>query len=85
VVKTTRTELTPYFFVGAGMDQNHFKDLNTGASAKVKVKLLENVGGSGVSIGVEADGGAKFNWDRETGQSMFKGFFEGGAVLEGRF
>lgn len=80
-----RLELKPYFFVGAGVSQDNFKELNVGASANVKLKLLENIGGSRVSVGLEADGGTKFNWEKETGESKLKGFFEGGVILEGRF
>jgi hypothetical protein len=80
-----RLELKPYFFTGAGVTQNHFKELNSGASATIKLKLFDNVAGSGVSVAVEADGGLKFNWDMAKGDGTFKGFFEGGVVLQRRF
>jgi hypothetical protein len=80
-----RLELKPYFFVGAGVSQDNFKDLNAGGGANVKLKLFEDIGGSGVSVSLEADGGGKFNWEKETGESKLKGFLEGGVILEGRF
>jgi peptidoglycan hydrolase-like protein with peptidoglycan-binding domain len=84
LVETPRFELKPYFFTGGGVNQNHFKDLNAGASASVKLKLIENTAGT-IKLSVEADGGLKFNWDVPKGESGFKGFFEGTAVLEARF
>lgn len=80
-----RLELKPYFFTGAGATQNHVKELNAGAGTTVKLKLFENIRGSGVTVALEADGGVKFNWDQATGESQFKGFFGGGAVLEAKF
>ena len=63
------------------MKQNHFKELNAGGGTSVKLKLIQNTSGT-VKLSVEADGGLKFNWDQPTGESKFKGFFEGAAVLE---
>jgi hypothetical protein len=82
---TRRLELKPYFFVGAGVTQDHFKGLNAGGGAAVRLKLLDNIAGSGVGLSLEADGGGKFQWDRDTGKTGVKGFFEGGFVLEKRF
>jgi peptidoglycan hydrolase-like protein with peptidoglycan-binding domain len=79
---TRRLELKPYFFTGAGMKQNHFEGLNAGAGGSVKLRLLENIGGSGVSVAVEADGGVKYDWNRTTGETKIKGFFEGSVTVE---
>jgi hypothetical protein len=85
LINSGRLELKPYFFVGAGVSQDNFKELNVGGGANVKLKLFENIGGSSVSVSLEADGGKKFIWEKETGESKLKGFFEGGVILEGRF
>ncbi len=82
---TRRLELKPYFFTGFGVSQDHFKDLNAGGGAAVRLKLIENLAGSGVGLSLEADGGAKFQWDRDTGKTGVKGYFEAGLVLEKRF
>lgn len=82
LVPTRRLELKPYFFTGAGMKQSHFEGLNAGAGGSVKVRLLENIGGSGVSVSVEADGGVKYDWSRGTGETKIKGFFEGSVSVE---
>ncbi len=80
LVDSRRFELKPYFFVGAGVNQDNYKELNAGAGSSVKVKLLEI--GKAVRISVEADGGIKFNHDRASGEGKVKGFLEGGFVLE---
>jgi peptidoglycan hydrolase-like protein with peptidoglycan-binding domain len=85
LIDSGRVELKPYFFVGAGVNQDNFKELNAGAGGKLKLKLVEKIGSSGLSLGLEADGGGKYNWDKSTGESKVKGFFDGGFVLEGRF
>lgn len=79
LIKSDRLELTPYFSVGAGVLQNNFADLNVGAGAYVKLKLLNNIGGSSVSV--DLDGGTKFNLNIATGESKLKGFFDGSATL----
>lgn len=80
LIKSDRLELTPYFSVGAGVLQNNFADLNVGAGAYVKLKLLNNIGGSSVSV--DLDGGTKFNSEIATGKSLLKGFFDGAVTLE---
>lgn len=85
LVDSQRLELKPYFFVGAGMEQNHFKDINAGAVASVKLKLLPNIGGSGVSLGLEADGGVKYTHDVQGGEGKFKGILGVGVGVEYRF
>ena len=80
-----RLQVKPYFFTGAGVEANHFTDLNAGVSSNITFKVLDNIGGTGVNLKVEADGGVKFKWNLETGEGAFKGVFEGGAVLERRF
>jgi hypothetical protein len=82
LVTTDRLELKPYFFVGAGGDQNHFKEINAGAVVNLKLKLLPNIGNSGVSVGLEADGGVKYKHDLTTGESKVKGVIEGAVVIE---
>lgn len=69
-----RITLTPYFFAGAGVSQDHFKDLNLGAGAALKLKLLETRGGW--TLGVEADGGMKFQFDPHAGKAEAKGFLD---------
>ena len=60
------------------------RELNVEAGANLILKLFENVGRSGVSVGLEADGGTKFTWE-SNGESKLKGFFEGSVVFERRF
>jgi hypothetical protein len=80
-----RLQIKPYFFTGAGVEKDHFTDLNLGAGTNVKLKLFDNIGGTGVSLSVEADGGVKYKWNVENGDGAFKGFLDGAAVLERRF
>ena len=82
LIQSRRLELKPWFFTGAGVTPHHFEGLNAGAGGTVKLRLLENIGGSGVSVGVEADGGVKFEWNRATGQTKTKGIFEGSVTVE---
>ena len=84
LIETPRFELKPYFFTGGGVKQNHFKELNAGGGTSVKLKLIQNTSGT-IKLSAEADGGVKFNWDKDSGESGFKGFFEGAAVLEVKF
>lgn len=84
-IPTRRLELTPYFFVGGGVNQNNYIDLNVGAGSGVKLKLIENLGNSGVGVSLSADGGVKYKFDREENKGEFKGFFEGGVVVGGTF
>lgn len=80
-----RLELKPYFFVGGGVKQDNYVDLNLGAGGSVKLKLLKNLGGTGVGVSLSADGGVKYKWDREENKGQFKGFLEGGVVIGGEF
>jgi hypothetical protein len=84
LVDTDRLELKPYFFAGAGVRQDGFSDLNAGAAASLKLKLFD-LGRSGLSVGVEADGGAKYFYDVDKGTGKVKGILEGGLILEGHF
>lgn len=47
-----------------------------------KLKLLPNIGGSGVSVGLEADGGIKYNHDLTTREGKLKGVFESLVVVD---
>ena len=82
LITTSRLELKPYFFVGAGVEQDNFKEINAGAVANLKLKLLPKIGGSGVSVGLEADGGIKYKHDLTTGESKVKCVFESAVVIE---
>ena len=79
LIKTDRVELKPYFFVGGGVQQNHFTNLNVGAGTKFTLKLFDL--GRGVSVGVEADGGVKYLHDLEKSEGKLKGYGEGSVVL----
>ena len=81
LIKTNRLELKPYFFVGGGVSQDRFKDVNTGGGAKLTLKILRDIGGTGTSLSLEADGGAKYQHDLEKNEGKFKGYMEGAAVL----
>jgi hypothetical protein len=83
LIDTNRLEIKPYFFVGAGMKQDGFSDLNAGAAANLKLKLFDF--NQRLSIAVEADGGVKYNYDVPAAKGGFKGILEGGVTLEGRF
>ena len=83
LIQTNRLELKPYFFVGAGMKQDGFSDLNAGAAANLRLKLLDL--NQRLSLSVEADGGVKYNYDVQEAKGGFKGILEGGVILEGRF
>lgn len=85
LIKSKHFVLKPYFFLGAGVNQNHFKGFSLGGGAAFKLKLFENIGDSGVNLSLEADGGTKYKWDSKTGESVLKGFLEGGVVLERKF
>jgi hypothetical protein len=81
LLKTDRLELKPYFFVGGGVEQNHFKDINIGAGSKLKLKLVKDPFGSESSISVEADGGVKYKHDFEKNEGKIKGYVETSVVL----
>ncbi|MBZ5620255.1 MAG: peptidoglycan-binding protein [Acidobacteriia bacterium] len=83
LIETNRLEIKPYFFVGAGMKQDGFSDLNTGAAANLRLKLFDF--NQRLSLAVEADGGVKYNYDVKEAKGGFKGILEGGVILEGRF
>jgi hypothetical protein len=82
---TRRLELTPYFFVGGGVQANNYVDLNVGGGAAVKLKLIDNIARTGVELSLSADGGVKFKYDREENKSALNGFLEGGVILERKF
>jgi peptidoglycan hydrolase-like protein with peptidoglycan-binding domain len=73
-------EFNPYFSAGAGVNQTHFKELNLGANANIKMKLL-NLGGR-ARVVLEADGGVKFNYDAKKDEGEVKGVFTMGVGLE---
>jgi hypothetical protein len=81
LVKTERLELKPYFFVGGGVDQHRFKDVNAGAGAKLQLKLVKDPFGAGSSLTLEADGGVKYKHDFEKNEGKVKGYAEVGVVL----
>ncbi len=81
LIKTDRLELKPYFFVGGGVEQTHFKDLNLGGGAKLTLKLFKDIGGTGISVGLEADGGLKYSHDLDKGVGKLKGYGEGTVVI----
>jgi hypothetical protein len=83
LLDTNRLEIKPYFFVGAGMKQDGFSDLNTGAAANLRLKLFDF--NQRLSLALEADGGVKYNYDVQEAKGGFKGILEGGVILEGRF
>jgi hypothetical protein len=83
LLDTNRLEIKPYFFVGTGMKQDGFSDLNAGAAANLKLKLFDF--NRRFSLSVEADGGVKYNYDIPEAKGAFKGILEGGVILEGRF
>ena len=79
--KTDRLELKPYFFVGAGVGQDAFKDVNAGAGSQLTLKLFKDIGVAGASLGLEADGGLKYKHDLEKNEGKIKGFFESTVVF----
>ncbi len=81
LIATDRFELKPYFFVGAGVGQNNFKDLNAGGGASLSLKIFKDIGGTGASFGLEADGGFKYTHDIEKNEGTAKGFLETTGVL----
>ncbi len=81
LVKTDRLELKPYFFVGGGVEQNHFKDINAGGGSKLVLKLVRDLGGTGTSISFEADGGVKYKHDFEKNEGKIKGYLDSTVVL----
>jgi hypothetical protein len=80
-----RVELTPYFYAGAGMSQNHFKDLNAGAGASLKFRMLRNIFGTGLGLSLEADGGAKFMYDHSSGKFEAKRYLDLMMLLDLQF
>jgi len=85
LINTKRVELSPYFYVGAGMSQNHFKDVNAGGGASLKLKLFRNLFKRGLGLSFEADGGVKFQYDQPTGKFDAKGYLELMMLLEWQF
>jgi hypothetical protein len=84
LIDTSRFELKPYFFAGAGVRQDGFSDLNVGAAAGLKLNLID-LGRNGLRLGLEADGGVKYLQDIDKGSGKFKGILEGALIFEGRF
>ena len=79
--KSDRLELKPYFFVGGGVDQDNFKDINAGGGSKMTLKLFKDIGVPGASLGLEADGGLKYKHDLEKNEGKVKGYFESNVVF----
>lgn len=82
-LRSRRIELTPYFFTGGGVEKNHYKEMNVGAGAKIRLKLIEF--GPSLTFALQADGGAKAIFKNDTGQAEFKGFFTTGLIVGGEF
>lgn len=81
LIDTARFELKPYFFTGAGVSQDQFKDINAGGGAALKLKLFKDIGGSGTSLSLEADGGIKYKHDLEKNEGKVKGYLESTVVI----
>lgn len=81
LLKTDLLELKPYFFVGGGVDQNNFKDINVGGGSKLSLKLVKDLGGTGTSLSFEADGGVKYKHDFDKNQGKVKGYVDANVVL----
>jgi len=79
--ESDRVELTPYFFVGGGVDQDNFKDINAGGGASMKLKLFKDIGVPGASLGLEADGGLKYKHDLKKNEGEVEGYFESNVVF----
>jgi hypothetical protein len=83
LLETNRLEIKPYFFVGVGVKQDGFSELNAGAAANLRLKLFDF--NQRLSLAVEGDGGVKYNYDVPEAKGGFKGILEGAVILEGRF
>ncbi len=81
IFESDRLELKPYFFVGGGVDQDHFKDINAGGGSKMKLIVFKDIGVAGASLGLEADGGLKYKHDLEKNEGKVKGYFESNVVF----
>ncbi len=81
LIQTPVFVLKPYFFVGGGTETDHFKDLNAGAGAKVKLKLFKNIFDTGASLSLEADAGGKVLYKPSDNTAKLKGYVEGGLIL----
>jgi hypothetical protein len=76
LIKSERFELKPYFFVGGGVSPDAFKDVNAGAGTKIALTLFRDIGSTGTSLGLEADGGVKYKHDLEKNEGKAKGYLE---------
>jgi Putative peptidoglycan binding domain len=85
IIATDRFELKPYFFVGGGVEPDKFKDINVGIGARIGVKIFKDIGGTGSSVGLEADGGIKYKHDLEKDEGKAKGFFDTTVVFTAPF
>jgi len=77
IVKSERVELKSYFFIGAGVEQNCFREMNLGGGTQLQLTLFKDVAGTGANVGLQVDGGIK--WFHDFGQSAgaFKGYGDG--------
>jgi hypothetical protein len=80
--KNDYVEFKPYFSVGAGIEQYHFSDVNAAAGASLRVFIFRDLLIPGSTLGVEADGGAKYKHSLEKNEGELKGFFTGGIFYE---
>ena len=85
IIKTPRFELEPYFFVGVGMKQDGFKELNLGAALNPKFIVSKDLLHSGFSIEAEAVGGPMYSHDLDANTGKFKFFFESSLTLTRSF
>ncbi len=81
LIDSARFELKPYFFTGAGVSQDNFKDISAGGGAALKLKLFTDIGGTGTSLSLEADGGIKYKHDLEKNEGKVKGYLESTVVI----
>jgi peptidoglycan hydrolase-like protein with peptidoglycan-binding domain len=85
IIKTPRFEFEPYFFVGAGMKQEGFKELSVGAALNPKFIVSKDLFRSGFSLEAEAVGGPMYVHDLDENSGKFKFFFESSLILTRSF
>lgn len=85
IIKTPRFELEPYFFVGVGMKQDGFKELNAGAALNPTFIVSKDLFRSGFSLEAEAVGGPMYSHDLDANSGKFKFFFESSLTLTRSF
>jgi hypothetical protein len=73
-------ELKPYFFAGAGVNQDNFDNLNAGVSSVLTLKVHHNPV-TGRRLDFFADGGVKYQHNFENNEGKGKGFIEGGVYI----